>query len=242
MNLQRAQVETALSRAQAAESACKAAVEALTAALAARVANDPPEAAPAAPVAVSGLTNTAAFYDVLRASNVLGPVLTESEVQGCNAIIAACAGQMPLSWTAYALATAYHETAGTMQPIREYGRGKGRKYGAEDPPGSGRIYYGRGYVQLTWRFNYAKAEAELGQPFVAEPDLALRHDLAAAIMVRGMKEGWFTGKSLNSFIPAKAERRHYVAARRIINGTDKADLIADHALTFERALKAGDWR
>jgi hypothetical protein len=27
----------------------------------------------------------------------------------------------PLSWTAYALATAYRETASTMQPIKEYG-------------------------------------------------------------------------------------------------------------------------
>ncbi len=36
-----------------------------------------------------------------------------------------------------------------MQPIEEYGRGKGRKYGAPAGP-YGKIYFGRGYVQLTW--------------------------------------------------------------------------------------------
>jgi putative chitinase len=41
-------------------------------------------------------------------------------VNGCNAVLAAMEG-CPLSWTAYALATAYHETASTMQPIKEYG-------------------------------------------------------------------------------------------------------------------------
>ncbi len=31
-------------------------------------------------------------------------------------------------WLAYMLATVYHETAKTMQPIEEYGRGVGRDY------------------------------------------------------------------------------------------------------------------
>ncbi len=57
-----------------------------------------------------------------------------------------------LRWGAYALATAYWETARTVQPIREYGRGRGRRYGRKDPQ-TGQTYYGRGLVQHTHNFN-----------------------------------------------------------------------------------------
>jgi len=35
-----------------------------------------------------------------------------------------------------------------MQPIEEYGKGKGMKYGSPDPE-TGQTYYGRGFVQTT---------------------------------------------------------------------------------------------
>ncbi|HYD26951.1 hypothetical protein [Brevundimonas sp.] len=219
-----------------------------------------PASPPTRPPA-GGLQKPDAFFDHLSATSVLGPDLTDDERTGCNAILRACAGVMPLSWAAYTLATAYHETAHTMQPIKEYGGeayfrrmydiqgqrpAKARELG-NDQPGDGARYAGRGYPQLTGKANYRKATVELRKigidvDLVAEPDLAMRRDVAAAIMVRGMVDGWFTGKRLNDFIPAAAQRKHYVAARRIINGTDKADLIAGYALVFEAALKAGDWR
>jgi putative chitinase len=218
----------------------------------------PPAARPlvAAPAAGAGLTDPTAFFAVLRASKVLGPTLEPGEVSGCEAILAACAGKMPTSWTAYALATAYHETAHTMQPIHENG---GPKYfhNLYDPqgsrpqlakdngnvnPGDGVKYHGRGYVQLTWRANYRRAGEKLGLPLEETPDLALQPSVAADILVRGMIEGWFTGKSLRSYIPAAAELKNFVAARRIINGTDKADLIAGYAMTFLKALHAGGWQ
>lgn len=62
---------------------------------------------------------TAKFFDAMR-RGLLGPTLSQSEVSGCNAIIDAMQG-LPLSYTAYALATAYKETARTMQPIDERG-------------------------------------------------------------------------------------------------------------------------
>ena len=183
--------------------------------------------------------NLERFFDVMRGSKCLGPTLSEQEVAGCKAIIEACAG-WPVAWTAYALATAYHETAGTMQPIREYGRGKGRKYGK---PGTyGQVPYGRGYVQLTWDFNYEKADKELGLggALLKDFDLALDHAIAAKIMVRGMKEGWFTGRDLARTLPSvgPATRAQFIASRPIINGTDKADLIAGHALEFQKGLLA----
>jgi putative chitinase len=230
-------------------------LEALLAAEAPPAAPIPQEPSAPAPAPAAGLQNAPAFFAVLRQGQMLGPQLTAAEVGGCEAIAAAGAGKFPTSWAAYALATAYHETAGTMQPIKEYGgeaylrrmydiQGarpeKARELG-NLTPGDGVRYCGRGYVQLTGKANYARAEREIGQPLVAEPDLAMQPDIAARIMARGMSEGWFTGKSLRDYIPAKATRQHFTNARRIINGTDKADLIAGYALAFMDALTAGEW-
>lgn len=201
------------------------------------------------------LHNPAAFWSTLRGARLLGATIEQSEVDGTNAILAACGDA---SWgpgfTAYALATALHETAGTMQPIAEYGSNAyftrmydiegarpalARKYG-NVTPGDGVRYRGRGYVQLTWRVNYERAERELEHPLVNVPDLAMRPAIAAAIMVKGMAEGWFTGKRLADYI--KPGATDFRGARRIINGTDKAALIAGYAETFRRALGDGDWR
>lgn len=95
-------------------------------------------------------------------SALFGGKLTQGQVDGITAILHGWqASQMTdLRWLAYMLATAYHETARTMQPIAEYGKGKGRKYGVKGK--HGQVPYGRGYVQLTWDANYEKADQELG--------------------------------------------------------------------------------
>lgn len=143
---------------------------------------------------------------------------------------------------AYMLATVWHETDKKMLPIEEYGKGKGRKYGQKyDIDGSiykglDHIYYGRGYVQLTWLSNYSMARSKLGYDFVNDPSLVMRKDLAVKILITGMKEGWFTGRKLSDYI--NQSKKDYEGARRIINGTDKAKLIAGYAETFEKALRA----
>jgi putative chitinase len=207
------------------------------------------------PLTGGDLADPAAFFAAVRNSKALGPSLTTDEVTGCEAILSACAG-FPASWAAYALATAVVETAGTMQPIKEYG-GAGyfrRMYDIEGErpakakelgnltAGDGARYCGRGYVQLTGKSNYAKAEAALGIPLVTDPDLALGADVAAKIMRRGMQEGWFTGKSLSSYLPAAADIHQFTNARRIINGQDRAVEIAGYALEFQAALTAGGWK
>lgn len=195
------------------------------------------------------------FFDAMRAG-LLGPTLSDNEVNGCNAILAAMDGA-PLAWTAYALATAYHETASTMQPIKEYG---GPSYftrmydvtGARPQlalsmgnacAGDGPRYCGRGYVQLTWKSNYKRAGDECGIDLVASPDRALEPDIAAKILRRGMQEGWFTGKKFSDYLPGagRATTGQYARARYIINGSDKAQQIAGHAKAFEAALEAGGW-
>lgn len=141
------------------------------------------------------------------------------------------------AYVAYMLATAWHETDKTMEPIEEYGKGKGRKYGKKIDydgtyyQGLPHIYYGRGYVQLTWLKNYVKMRELLGVDFVNHPELTMEYKNAANIMIKGMLGGLFTGASLSGSI-------HYglyfefIAARRIINGTDKDDTIADYAVNF----------
>lgn len=181
-----------------------------------------------------------AFYRNAR-SQVFGGKMSQSQVDGTNAILAEFRSQ-PLAWTAYALATAFHEVAGTMQPIREYGKGKGKAYGKPGPHG-GQIAYGRGLVQLTWPENYARADAELGLSgaLVKDYDLALNPDVAVSIMRGGMIGGWFTGKGFKDYLPSAgpASRAAFRAARKIINGTDRDDLIAGYAMAFQSALQAG---
>lgn len=102
-------------------------------------------------------------------------------------------------------------------------------------PGSndGWTYRGRGHVQLTGRDNYIRAGLEVGADLVANPDLALRTDLSARILVAGCSYGWFTGKKLSDYLPGD-----YVNARRIVNGLDRASDIAKIARTYESALTA----
>ena len=195
------------------------------------------------------------FFAAVR-SGLLGPDLSQSEVDGCNAILAAAEG-LPISFAAYMLATAYLETAHTMQPIKEYG-GDAYFFRRYDPkgnrpdiaarlgntqPGDGAKFAGRGYVQLTGRRNYAKAADKLGiQALIANPDYALRSDIAAKIMRLGMIEGWFTGKRLSDYLPNElGNRAQFREARRIINGQDRADEIADYACQFQAALQAGEY-
>lgn len=196
------------------------------------------------------------FFDSMR-SGILGPTLDPDEVSGCNMILDAMRGA-PLSHCAYAFATAYHETAGTMQPIKEHG---GPKYftklydiRGDNPkrarrmgnifPGDGPRYCGRGFVQLTWRNNYGNAGRKLKIALEDNPDLAMRDDVAAKVMRLGMDEGWFTGKKFNHYLPAAgpAGVAAFKEARRIINGVDKADRIAKYALQFQSALQSAGWK
>ena len=184
------------------------------------------------------MTDEAKFFSLMRAG--LLHALTQAQVDGCRALLRASEA-LPLTWRAYLLATAYHETAGRMQPISEYGSPPYfAKYDAGTTlgkalgntiPGDGYRYRGRGYVQLTGRANYAKAGAKIGVDLINYPELALSDDNAARIAIDGMTGGWFTGKAFKDYLPGD-----YTRARRVINGNDRAALIAGYARLFEQAL------
>jgi hypothetical protein len=180
-----------------------------------------------------------AFFDSLRDS--FGP-LKQNQVAGIELLLQAT-DKLPIRHRAYILATAWHETGPAssnlhMTPRREiWGptaaqtRYEGRTDLGNTQAGDGKRYMGRGYVQITGRANYHRASNIVGKDLVANPDLALDAEIAARIIVHGMTVGWFTGRKMGDF-------DSYVNMRRVVNGTDKADLIASYAEDFEMALKA----
>lgn len=145
---------------------------------------------------------------------------------------------------AYMLATVKHECADVWHPIEEFGKGKNRPYGVPvtvtDATGNQftNAYYGRGYVQLTWKDNYQKLGQALGlgDDLMFHPEKALSSDVAYRIMSHGMRHGIFTGKKLSDFISDKG--CDYVQSRRIINALDRADTIAGYAQKLESMLRA----
>lgn len=173
------------------------------------------------------------FFDAVRVSP-FGGALKQEQVEGLNALLDVFERDYrwpDLRWLAYALATTYHETAATMQPVKEYGSDsylRGKRYWP---------YFGRGYVQLTWDYNYRKMGSKLGVDIMApNEDRALEPSLAAQVMFVGMRDGDFTGRKLLDFFSPNTDDP--VGARRIINGTDKATLIAGYHDLFLHALQA----
>lgn len=180
--------------------------------------------------------NRANFFAAARTS-LFGGSLTQSQVNGMEALLDA-SSDLADDEIAYILATGFHETAETMQPIAEYGKGKGRKYGV---PGRnrGQVPYGRGFVQTTWDVNYERTDRELGLggKLIANYDLMLTDvAMTAKAAVRGMVEGWYTGKKLSDYFAG--DKCDFLNARRIINGTDRAEKIAGYARLFLKAIQA----
>jgi hypothetical protein len=180
------------------------------------------------------------FFDSVRASLFNGDI-AQSQVDGLSLLLdyaeeIGCDDRH----LAYILATTYHETAQTMQPIAEYGKGQGKKYGVPDPQ-TGQTYYGRGYVQLTWRDNYQKQDDKLrlGGSLVRQADLAMDPDVAVQILFKGMYDGDFTGVGLPKFIMCtdpSSDTTDFYNARKIVNGLDCASQIQGYAQQFANAI------
>jgi len=153
---------------------------------------------------------------------------------------------------AYILATAYHESWATMKPIREtratndkevirildeaYANGDlswvSSPYWRKDK--AGKAWYGRGYVQLTFKYNYIKAGRNLNIDLTTDPDKALETTIAKKTLVEGMMEGWFTGRALPAYV--SHSRSDYFNARKVVNGLNKATSIKNHAVKYQRLL------
>lgn len=143
-------------------------------------------------------------------------------------------------WIAYILATVKHETANTFKPITEYGPRKyfdkyepttkiGKSLGNKSP-GDGYKYRGRGYCQITGVTNVQRFGKLLDLPLIENPELTLHPDVAYEILIQGMIDGLFTGKKLANYF--NDDLTDWINARRIINGLDKAELIAGYAKDY----------
>lgn len=175
------------------------------------------------------------FFDGFRAE--IDETIEQEQVDGLEFLLTKMEADpfwKDLRQIAYALATAGHETAWSFQPVEE-GYYLGSKAKAFQKTLRYYPYYGRGYVQLTWKKNYEKAGKVLGLDLVNKPELALDREGAYLTMTYGMHQGWFTGKKLSDYISDAG--KDYKNARKIINGLDKANLIAGYAKKFEDILR-----
>lgn len=194
------------------------------------------------------------FFDTVRRQLFAGR-LAQGQVNGMTAILDKWEAESPDDddrHLAYMLATAYHETARTMQPVREtladsdekaiaildraFAQGRlpwvSTPYWRRD--GEAKSWLGRGLVQITHKRNYAELSAVAFVDLVEEPDLAMRMDVALNIMFGGMRRGMFTGRALSDCF--NASREDWRGARRIINSLDRAEAVADYGRSFYGAI------
>lgn len=172
-----------------------------------------------------------AGYDFSTRESTIRAIVKESKKQGFTLN----------TQIAYILATVKRETGDTFKPVREgdwightstdeYRRTHYRYY----------PYYGRGFVQITWDYNYRAYSEKLGIDLVADPDKALDPDNALFILIDGIKSGVFTGKKLTDYV--SSTNTDFFHARRCINGLDHAEQIKSFAVDFLSKLDAGEWQ
>ena len=192
-------------------------------------------------IVLMSINRTFFFFQVKK--SLFAGTLTTGQLNGLTTILdewEANYAQEDDRWLAYMFATAHLETGRKMQGIEEIGKGKGRRYGSKKKQSGepyttpDKIYYGRGLVQLTWYENYERAGDQIVKDLLNQPELALDIDNAVQIMFLGMMNGWFTGAKLSRFFNATTE--DWRNARKIINGLDKADLIADFGRSYYAAI------
>ncbi|MBO1040394.1 chitinase [Brucella pituitosa] len=207
--------------------------------------------------------NKTTFFAYARRAP-FGGRLSQAQVDGTSAILAEAERRnLPDEQIAYILATVFHETGGKMQPVVEnlnyssaarirqvwpkrfssiaaaqpyvnnpqalankvYG-GRIGNTGAND----GWLYRGRGLAMITGRDNYKK------YGIGGAPEKALEDGVAVRILFDGMINGKFTGRKLADYFgKGKADPE---GARAIVNGTDKATLIAGYYRNFLDSLIA----
>jgi predicted chitinase len=179
--------------------------------------------------------NLKTFFDAIRPMFPRG--LNLSQVDRIEAILDGLqARRVPVRHAAYILATAYHESD-QFRAMVEYADGKAyefRKSLGNAVAGDGPKFRGRGFVQITGRKNYQDWGRRLGVDLLKDPQLAASLPFATRILIDGMLKGTFTGKKLGDF-------QSYRDMRRVVNGIDRADKIAGHAVDFEDALRKANY-
>lgn len=182
--------------------------------------------------------NRATFYQALKRSGIPGfTTLSQSQVTGIEGILNAfpVVGDRRLKTLAYGLATARREVGAGMVPVREgfkktdaaaraFVKAQGYPYAKVV---NGQVYYGRGIVQLTHDYNYAK------ENILNNPDRALEPKWASELLFKGIQDGRWNGagKGIIHYLPdgGPDDLRN---ARRTVNVTDHWQEIADWYTKF----------
>jgi hypothetical protein len=110
---------------------------------------------------------------------------------------------------AYLFAVTQFETGNAWTPIDEIdvrsdfqqyepGTRLGRSLG-NTQRGDSKRFRGRGYIQVTGRSNYQKLSERLGLDLIADPELALKPEIAYQILSYGLLEGFFNRRKPEDF-------------------------------------------
>jgi predicted chitinase len=199
---------------------------------------------------MSTIKNQTTFFSYIRRAP-FGGRLTQSQIDGINVILEQWEYYKLIDrrWLANILAQIFHETGGKMQPIREANASsdpqaksrleaawKAGKLGSVKNPYWRDGWFGRGFIQITHKVNYDALGKRLNVDLSGNPALAMDMVISARIAIVGMAEGLFTGKRLSDYFNDKVDDAE--GARRIVNGTDKAKLIAGYHKNFLDAIEA----
>ena len=204
------------------------------------------------------------FWDTLRP--MFNGSFSDGQFDGVQRITTALSRSgLPATQAAYCLATAHHETGRRMQPVREgfaktdagaikavtslFNRGIIRVNYALPDPITGKSYYGRGLIQITWKDNYLKAQNKFnGVDFVNNPDMVMEWQYTIPLLIRGMEEGMYRKSAkrpatLKRYI--RPEFQNYttylaqcIKARNIVNGDVRKNgqRIAEYSAVYYNAL------
>ena len=156
--------------------------------------------------ACPGVTGATKFFKTVRSK--VHKTVSQAQIESYNCIFQYWQNNKlsDKRWLSYAMATAWHESH--MHPVREGFGGhrkavnaakfawkKGwtkRRYDLPHPK-TGKVYYGRGLVQITWAANYLKVGQQIGMGdrLYKNPDLALQPEIATKLMFHGMIKGLY---------------------------------------------------
>lgn len=201
---------------------------------------------------MSTIKNPTTFFSYLRRAP-FGNRLTQAQVDGINVILDVW-NYYHLTdrrWLANILAQIFHETGGRMQPVRETNANsdaqaksrleaawKAGKLKSVKTPYWRDGFFGRGFIQITHEDNYDRLSDRLDIDLLRYPEKALDPLISARIAIVGMAEGLFTNgrHKLSDYFNAKVDDPE--GSRAIVNGTDKAKLIAGYHKNFLDAIDA----
>lgn len=115
-----------------------------------------------------------------------------------------------------ALATARVEVGRNFKPIEEYASGilyENRKDLGNTTIGDGKLYKGRGYIQLTGKANYTTYGEKLNLDLLTHPEMALELEVAAKVLACYFKDRG---------CDVACNNKDWVKVRKLVNGGNNA--------------------